>query len=745
MPSSVPSLKGDKVTVDLDSGSRRNIVAAEVATRFEVKSLLGEGGMGSVFVAHDRGLGRVVALKRLRDGFEKDQSVMRRFILEAQIGAQLEHPNIVPLYSFEHSEGGAPAITMQLLEGTTMGDYIHAAANAPKETRAMRGEYSLKERIGTLLGVGEAIHFAHERGVVHRDLKPDNVMLGRYREVYVMDWGLARVINSPIDMAVEQRYSKAPPAPSTGEDLAKLGTLPTMLPHEELGSARTMLPHEELETSRTMVAQESDGNSALSSTATRQGEVMGTPQYMPPEQALGLIDRIGPAADQYSLAVMLQELATLKPARSHTSAMKALTEALQNHLEPKIDLDGKPLHPALVAIIARATQKEPEDRYPNVKLMIDDVRRFIRDEPVSVYQEGLSRQLVRAAARRPVLSIAILSLLGFLTSVAIIGAVVRDARQTARQARQMENTRRVLFAVSSRAHEVDVQFSDLAVGVEAIGAATVELLQRNAHDFDRTQHSLPPLAASANYGGAPVSFEGIVVTWPGKTPNTEMPLSAAKISHADRWLREAVVDALPKAERGVTVAEQNAALAAGNSALLRSFVGLEDGTFAQFPAREVTADPRGRPWYKMAMQDPELHWIRPVVDATKRTLRISAIFGMHSRGEFIGVTGCDLRVSSLAAKLDLDLPGFLRSYLVTEDGKIAASRTLEAAMLASVKDPDLPLDLPGVDDAQLAERIAGSDRGGYIESGDRLFVFAKMISPAWTYVAELERARYIEQ
>src|SRR6185369_10850435 len=613
MPSSVPSLKGDKVSVDLDGRSRRNIPAAEVATRFEVKSLLGEGGMGSVFVAHDRGLGRVVALKRLRDGFEKDQGVMRRFILEAQIGAQLEHPNIVPLYSFEHSEGGAPAITMQLLEGTTMGDYIQRAADAPKEARAMRGEFSLKERVGTLLGVCEAIHFAHERGVIHRDLKPDNVMLGRYREVYVMDWGLARVINSPIDMALEQRSSEAPSAPSA-EDHAQLGTQPTMLPHEALGTQPTMLPHEALGTSRTMVASEAEGTSALSSTATRQGEVMGTPQYMPPEQALGLIDRIGPAADQYSLAVMLQELATLKPARSHTSAMKALSEALQNQLEPPIDLEGRPLHPALVAIIARATRKEPAERYPDVKALTDDIRRFVRDEPVSVYEEGLSRRIVRAAARRPVLAISVLSMLGFLTSLAIVGAVVRDARQTERQARQMESTRRVLFAVSSRAHEVDVELSDLAAGVEAVGAATLELLERDAKDFDRRPRRLPVLASFAPAGGAAVSFEDIAVIWPGMTESAELPPSAAKLVHLDRWLRAAVVDSLPPAEQAGSVTSQNAALFAGRGKLLRAFVGLEDGSFAQFPAREVTADPRKRPWYRMGKSEPGLHWTRPVAD-----------------------------------------------------------------------------------------------------------------------------------
>src|SRR3954453_9327826 len=244
----VPSLKGEKVSIDLDAGSRKQSLPDDVSTRFHVRQLLGEGGMGSVFVAHDRGLGRVVALKRLRDGFESNPSAMRRFILEAQVGAQLEHPNIVPLYSFEQAESGSPAIAMQLLEGITMADYITAAANAPKEARSMQGEYSLKERLGRLLGVCEAIHFAHERGVIHRDLKPDNVMLGRYREVYVMDWGLARVVGSPIDLGLE-------PGPATdGEPPAP----PTALDHEALGHLATV------------VAPQAKSEPALSSTATRQ-------------------------------------------------------------------------------------------------------------------------------------------------------------------------------------------------------------------------------------------------------------------------------------------------------------------------------------------------------------------------------------------------------------------------------------------------------------------------------------------
>ena len=140
----VPSFKGDKVYVDLDAGLRKQAVPDDLAARFQVRELLGEGGMGSVFVAHDRGLGRIVALKRLRDGFEGNPDAMRRFILEAQVGAQLEHPNIVPLYSFEQAQSGSPAIAMQLLEGMTMSDYISAAASAPKAALSMQGEYSLK-------------------------------------------------------------------------------------------------------------------------------------------------------------------------------------------------------------------------------------------------------------------------------------------------------------------------------------------------------------------------------------------------------------------------------------------------------------------------------------------------------------------------------------------------------------------------------------------------------------------------
>ncbi len=769
-----PTLKAEKVSVhpDVQPGVG---TSTEYTQRFRVQQLLGEGGMGSVFVAHDRGLGRVVALKLLREGLENDQRALRRFILEAQIGAQLEHPNIVPLYSFERSESGLPAIAMQLLEGMTMGDYIEAAAAAPASARSIRGEYSLKERIGRLLGVCEAIHFAHERGVIHRDLKPDNVMLGHYREVYVMDWGLARVTDGAIDMLGEPsltqddgsspRHEQAaldssPPkgalldedsatsptvmAPSDAGNLPKAdsATSPTVM----APSGNRNLSETDSATSATVMAPSSDGN--LASNATRYGDVMGTPQYMPPEQALGLVDLMGPAADQYALGLMLFELATLKEARSHASTMTALTEAVQNQLAPAVDIDGRSIHPALKAIIARATQKEPADRYLSVAAMSADIRCFTRDEPVSVYREGLARRTVRAAARRPVLAMALLSVCGFLSSVAVVGAVVHDTVQVKRQARTLENTRRVLVAVTSRTQEIDVKFSDVAAGIQAVGAATVELLARDTATVEPVRWTTPVLTPLAGVGGAPASFDSMVQFWPGKSSGALPTTNATKLPRVEQWLRRTLVASLPPIDRTASVTSQNAAMSAGKSSLVRAFVGLQDGAYAQYPARTFDADydPRERPWYRTAQENEALHWTRPFADVAGKTLRISAVIGLRSDDTFVGAAGCDLRVASLVPDLALDLPGFQQAYLVMEDGKVAVSAELEKSVLATTTEHgrDHDLALPPVANAELARRIAQRDPGGYFAEGDLLFVYSRMISPPWTYVAELDRKRYLE-
>ena len=723
------SLKGEKVSVGSATPIAEPVAgtASFVTERFDLKQLLGEGGMGSVFVAHDRGLRRVVALKRLRAELEGDRTALRRFMLEAQIGAQLEHPNIVPLYSFERTDAGSPVIAMQLLEGQTMAEYIQeATAAAPKEREA-RGKFALKERLGTLLGVCDAIHFAHERGVVHRDLKPENVMLGQHREVYVMDWGLARVVGGEEVQGVSTVAVVTPDVDVTADGRATLAGMPTPI------SAGTSGP------------EDADADGA--SLATRQGQVMGTPQYMPPEQAMGRVDEVGPAADQFALGVMLLELATLRPARSHTNFMAALSQAIQGQLSNEPGVDGDRLHPALAALVARATAAAVSDRYPSVRAMADDLRLFIRDEPLSVYSEGAARRLVRTAARRPALAMGIVTALVLLAAGAIIVGLTRNARDATRRAHDLEGSRRVLMAVSGRAQMLDVELGALAAGVQAISGATVQTLELDGGALPIKP--VPALATTAAFGGAPVSFTQSVVVWPGMARGSPEPEGAQKLVSLERWLRRSLWASLPKAERTMPEQARNAALLAGRGTLLRCFVGLEDGSFTQLPARDMPPDfdVRKRPWYSVAAADPSLRWTRPVVDASGQTLRMQASVGLFGAdGNFLGVAGCDLRVSALAHRLALNLPGFQRAYLVTEDGKIAVSEDLEARILSTVTDVNADVDLPAVGYPELAARIAERDHGGYLHApGSKLIVYSRLIAPAWTYVAELDSAPYLSR
>jgi hypothetical protein len=211
----------------------------------------------------------------------------------------------------------------------------------------------------------------------------------------------------------------------------------------------------------------------------------------------------------------------------------------------------------------------------------------------------------------------------------------------------------------------------------------------------------------------------------------------------DPWFRQTLFASLPP---GIAPKDRLVALAGGRAALLRAFVGLEDGSYAQYPARVLPADfdPRRRPWYRMATREEALHWTKPISDRAGETLRLEAVVALRSEGKLLGVAGCDLRVTSLAKELALDLPGFRRAYLVTEDGKLAVREDLEARLLGAAPDPDEELELPPVEDATLAARVAAGEKGGwFVAPNGTLVVFARLVSPQWTYVAELDAAPYL--
>ena len=231
--------------------------------RYELRRLHAQGGIGRIWLAHDTHLDRTVALKELRSERSNSPRAVARFVREAQITGQLQHPGITPIYDLgRHRAKDAPFYTMRFVEGTTLSDAVSAYHERRKCGEAEATD--LLDMLNAFVAVCKTIAYGHSNGVLHRDVKSQNVVLGGFGEVIVLDWGLAKNLQDSEGERIE-------PAPFVAD------------------------------------AELSDG--AL----TVQGQTLGTPAYMSPEQAAGRLDDIDHRTDVYGLGAMLYEILTGQP------------------------------------------------------------------------------------------------------------------------------------------------------------------------------------------------------------------------------------------------------------------------------------------------------------------------------------------------------------------------------------------------------------------------------------------------
>jgi serine/threonine protein kinase/tetratricopeptide (TPR) repeat protein len=327
--------------------------------RYTLTRLHAKGGIGQVWLAQDDDLHREIALKELLPNRAGDPLSWRRFVEEAQITGQLEHPGIVPVYELvKPGDKQLAFYTMRFIRGRTLkeaGRHFHK--------RRIKGKTQSLEQLQLLnafVSICNAVAYAHSRGVIHRDLKGQNIILGDFGEVIVLDWGLAKLLDQPAG------ESELPP-----------------------------------------IAIESDREDTL------QGEVLGTPAYMAPEQARGRSEQLDERTDVYGLGTILYEILTGQPPFSGADTQEVLRRVQSEEPDRPRQLVAT-VPPALEAICLKAISKRPQDRYDSAGALATDVQHWLADEPVTAYPEAPHRRLARWCRRHPSLvTAAALLLLAF--------------------------------------------------------------------------------------------------------------------------------------------------------------------------------------------------------------------------------------------------------------------------------------------------------------------------------------------
>ena len=319
---------------------------APPAGRFRRRRFHAAGALGEVFVAEDVELHREVALKEIKRGRTGREEGRVRFVLEAKITGNLEHPGIVPVYGLGAYPDGRPYYAMRFIRGETLAAAIkrfHGQAPARFDSLGFR------QLLGRLVAVCQAIAYAHNRGVLHRDVKPDNVMLGKFGETLVVDWGLAKVVGRP-----------------DGGEAGQCEEAPLNPPGDGLAPATMGL--------------------------------VGTPAYMSPEQAAGEVEGLGPAADVYSLGATLYALLTNR-APFKGPVVEVIKQVERGEWLPPGQVNGSVPAP-LDAICRKAMALRPGERYGSALALAEDVEHWLADEPVAAYAEPAGARLRRWMRKR---------------------------------------------------------------------------------------------------------------------------------------------------------------------------------------------------------------------------------------------------------------------------------------------------------------------------------------------------------
>jgi serine/threonine protein kinase/formylglycine-generating enzyme required for sulfatase activity len=332
--------------------SVRDIISqAQKDTKYIVNNVIGQGGMGAVLGTIDQDIRRKVAMKVMRPENRRDTLKIRRFLEEAQVTGQLEHPNIVPVHEIGIDENAHVYFTMKLVQGEDLESVITKCADGNEEYEK---KYALGILLQLFMKVVDGMSYAHAKGVLHRDLKPENIMIGNFGEVLVMDWGIAKILGQGS-------------AFSNGSAIEK--------------------------------------NETDRQTMTMEGRIMGTPAYMSPEQACGRISELDPRSDVFSLGAILYKILTRCQPYEGASVQATLEQAQGGELvPPDLRTPQRNIPPELTAICMKAMAYEKEDRYADAAEINADLQLYLDGKSVSAKKDSLLIKTRKWIARNRIAS-----------------------------------------------------------------------------------------------------------------------------------------------------------------------------------------------------------------------------------------------------------------------------------------------------------------------------------------------------
>ncbi|MEC8382434.1 MAG: serine/threonine protein kinase [Myxococcota bacterium] len=664
--------------------------STEHKERFVQGTLLGKGGMGSVYVGFDRVLQREVAIKSLIDKALPHTNPWRRFMRESQITAQLSHPSIVPIHSIEVNPSGQPTLIMKRIHGQTMEDYLQKCIEVTHKSEKVPDAYQLTARIDMMINICEAISYAHSRGVVHRDLKPPNIMVGEFDEVYVMDWGIAKLIDD--EMPFEEGISLS----GTGVH-------------------------------------------------TKVGALMGSPMYMAPEQARGENELIGPASDQYSIGVMLYEMVCLETVRKGQSLKTLILEAGDGLLPDFTQLSIK-VPPELQAIILTCLQPDIHQRYPSVAKLTRDLRRFNHRKSVSVYTESTAEQIKRFIQNNTALTVG--STMGLAVLASIFAAVyLQQLLLLQEQATiEKENTSHLIQIISGHARSIDQVFAETQLLVH--GLSEVTQLKYNQASFEDVPCSNPEdlplrphvLEIDQYLPNLASLHEPVCIT-----PKSTEPEEARVSRNFSAVITPDLINAYRNGHPLESLTERLAQSDQPHK-IQWAYMAFEDGTLINYPGVSYfpeAYDARKRPWYTTGIQHSSPKFSMPYPDASGTGFLLPCnerITGPDNQP--IGVVGVDVSMDTvidIMQKLNLNVPH--ESYILNENGEVMFQTSERGQKI----DSNLALignkikEVYVYEHQALVEQIKAESPNGIVENHKQIDVYARFVFAPWTLVVSMDQ------